>query len=90
MTLLAIDVGTTHCKAALFSEAGKLLQVSSRPMAAERAASGDYACYAPEQLWHILCEAIGEVTARAERPCLAGVGITSSGSLVGRAWRACL
>jgi xylulokinase len=87
MTLLAIDVGTTHCKAALFSEAGKLLQVASRPMAAERAASGDYACYAPEQLWHILCEAIGEVTARAERPRLAGVGITSmaeTGMLVDR------
>jgi sugar (pentulose or hexulose) kinase len=73
MTQLAIDVGTTHCKAALFRQAGKLLQVASRPMVAERAASGDYACYDCEGLWRLLCQAIGEVTARA----LAAIGIAS-------------
>jgi xylulokinase len=89
MTLLAIDVGTTHCKAALFSQAGKLLHVASRPMLAERAASvsGDYACYEPERLWRMLCEAIDEVTARADRPRLATIGIASmaeTGMLVDR------
>src|SRR5215213_3698005 len=77
MKLLAIDIGTTHCKAALFSQAGKLLHVASRPMLAEPAASGDYACYEPERLWRRLCEAIGEVTARAEQPRLAAIGIAS-------------
>jgi sugar (pentulose or hexulose) kinase len=77
MTLLAIDVGTTHCKAALFSQDGKLLHVASRPMMVERAASGDYTCYEPERLWRMLCEAIGEITARADQPRLAAIGITS-------------
>src|SRR5215207_2039450 len=77
MTLLAIDVGTTHCKAALFSQAGKLLHVASRPMVVERADSSDYASYEPERLWRILCEAIGEVTARADQPRLAAIGIAS-------------
>ena len=77
MTLLAIDVGTTHCKAALFSQAGALLHAASRPMAAERAAAGDHTCYRPEWLWRMVGEVVSEVIARADRPRLAAIGITS-------------
>jgi sugar (pentulose or hexulose) kinase len=50
MTILAIDIGTTHCKAGLFAMDGTALKIATRPMVTHRAASGE-AYFDPEGLW---------------------------------------
>lgn len=77
MTLLAIDVGTTHCKAALFDPGGAHLGVASRPMAAERPADGNHAHYDPEGLWQTVAGVVAEVTAHAGWPAIAAIGVAS-------------
>jgi sugar (pentulose or hexulose) kinase len=64
MTLLGIDVGTTHCKAGLFASNGKALKIASRDNVSHRAVQG-YAYYAADELWQAVADAVGEVTAWA-------------------------
>jgi sugar (pentulose or hexulose) kinase len=75
MTLLGIDVGTTHCKASLFAEDGTLLALASRPMITQRTAG--YAGYEPETLWQTVIALIQEASQAAGRPAIAAVGVAS-------------
>ena len=49
-TILAIDIGTTHCKAGLFAVDGTVLKIATRPMVTHRAPSGE-TYFDPEALW---------------------------------------
>lgn len=50
MALLGVDVGTTHCKAALFSRAGEMVRRSSRATPTTRGGDGT-ATHDPDLLW---------------------------------------
>lgn len=87
MSTLAIDVGTTHCKAGLYALDGAALAIAARPTPRERSAAGDIV-YSPEALWEAVAAAIGEAMAAAGRPQVAAVGVASmaeTGLLVERA-----
>ena len=68
MTLLGVDIGTTHCKAALFEEDGQLLQLASQPTRASQDPHG-YFSYDPENLWETVAATIREATSTG---CAAG------------------
>ena len=75
MTLLGIDVGTTHCKAGLFELDGSTIHIASRPMGTHRTAGG-YAIIDPDALWDTVAAVITE--AAAARPgSVHAVGIAS-------------
>ncbi|MBN1146463.1 MAG: hypothetical protein JXA78_04355 [Anaerolineales bacterium] len=89
MTLLGIDVGTTHCKAGLFALDGSALRIARRDNRARRAPQG-YAYFDPGELWEAVVSAVAELMAWAGEEGLeppAAVGIASmaeSGLLVDR------
>ena len=76
MALLVVDVGTTHCKAGLFHEDGRVLQITSERMPSGEVCWGS-ATYAPEAVWQTLLCAIHIATNMAGRPAIAAVGIAS-------------
>jgi sugar (pentulose or hexulose) kinase len=85
MTILVIDVGTTHCKAGLFSAEGAALHLATRPT--PRASASGASVIPAEQLWEAVSAAIAETTAAAGRPSLAAIGVASmaeSGLLLDR------
>lgn len=75
MTLLGIDVGTTHCKAGLFTEAAIPCQIASLPTPIQRTHNGR-SFYDPEQLWQTILAVMAKVTAAAPTP-IAAIGIAS-------------
>ncbi|HEY3475978.1 MAG TPA: FGGY family carbohydrate kinase [Anaerolineales bacterium] len=84
MTILAIDIGTTHCKAGLFALDGTALKIAKRPMVTRRASSGE-TYFDPEALWETVCAVVRMATASAGP--IAAVGIASmaeTGLLVDR------
>lgn len=89
MTLLGIDIGTTHCKAGLFSTDGKTLKVAVRPTASQIVSDrGQYAAYAPDLIWKAVRETVRLVSAAADGRPIRAVGIASmaeSGLLIDRA-----
>lgn len=85
MTILVIDVGTTHCKAGLIAADGAALQIATRPT--PRATVGPATVIPAEALWEAVCGAVAEAVAAAGRPAVAAVGVASmaeSGLLVDR------
>jgi sugar (pentulose or hexulose) kinase len=74
MTILAIDIGTTHCKAGLFALDGTALKIAKRPMVTQRSSSGE-AYFDPEALWVTASAVIRKVTASAGP--IAAIGIAS-------------
>ena len=89
MTLLGIDIGTTHCKAGLFSTDGTTLKVAVRPTASQIVHDGvEYAAYRPDQIWHAVSETIRQVSAAMPGRPIRAIGIASmaeSGLLIDRA-----
>lgn len=75
MTLLGIDVGTTHCKVGLFHTDGVAVKIASRPMVTHHAPEGS-AYFDPQQVWSIIVELLQEVTAALPQRIKA-IGITS-------------
>ena len=80
MNLLAIDVGTTHCKVGLFAADGTALAVAARPTVSaplpplgRGAPAGT--CYDPEALWASVAGALAELA--GELGPVAAVGISS-------------
>lgn len=69
--LLGIDIGTTHCKAGLFDEAGEAIGIASRPTRAHRNPVG-HAYYDPQEMWETIAGAVREVL--AARGAEAGAG----------------
>ena len=83
MTILAIDIGTTHCKAGLFALDGTALRIAKRPMLTQRAATGE-AYFDPETLW---ATAAAVIRKAATAGPVAAIGIASmaeTGLLVDR------
>jgi sugar (pentulose or hexulose) kinase len=75
MTLLGIDIGTTHCKAGLFDREGRTMKIASRPTITARAPEG-FAYFDPETVWTTITDALREVSATSPDPIQA-VGIAS-------------
>jgi xylulokinase len=59
-TLLSLDLGTTHCKAGLFSLDGRALYLASRANPAERDPRG-FSIYDPEVLWQRVASLLAEI-----------------------------
>lgn len=84
MTILAIDIGTTHCKAGLFALDGTALKIATRPMVTQRAPSGE-TFFDPEALWANASDVIRKAVDAAGP--IAAIGIASmaeTGLLVDR------
>ncbi|WP_166239085.1 FGGY-family carbohydrate kinase [Paenibacillus turpanensis] len=82
---LAVDVGTTHSKAALFGEDGALVHIAM--CHTDTVTYRDMEVYDPEALWNGIAGLIREVVSVPGAPQVAGIGITSmaeSGLLVDR------
>lgn len=75
MTLLGIDVGTTHCKAGLFDREGRTVKIATRSTITSRAPEG-FAYYDPDTLWTTITDVIREVVADSHDSVQA-VGIAS-------------
>lgn len=75
MSLLAIDIGTTHIKAALFKQDGKLLQLAIYQNKSYQNDQG-YFYYKPDEMWHMVTKAIEQVTA-GQNDSVSAIGITS-------------
>lgn len=75
MTLLAIDIGTTHCKAGLFDEKGTVIKIASRPTVARQSSDG-WAYYEPKEILDIVATVIEEVTRDRAEP-ISAIGIAS-------------
>ncbi len=74
--LLGIDIGTTHCKAGLFSADGALRSLAKRPMTTCRHTQG-YDYYEPEALWQTAATVIAETTASSDGAKVTAVGVSS-------------
>jgi len=58
--LLGIDVGTTNCKAAVFSIKGELISFASTKTPLRGAKSSEYS-YFPQEMWETICQIIRQV-----------------------------
>ncbi|MGB8981605.1 MAG: FGGY family carbohydrate kinase, partial [Anaerolineales bacterium] len=74
VTILAIDIGTTHCKAGLFALDGAALKIVTRPMISRRAPTGE-SYFDPESLWATASAVIRKAGASAGS--IAAIGIAS-------------
>lgn len=86
MTLVGLDVGTTGCKAVVFSEDGEVEGSAYREYGIDGDASGK-AEQDAEQVWaltrEVLREAVGAASARAGRPTeVAGLSLSVQGDAV--------
>src|SRR4051812_20763182 len=75
MSVLGVDIGTTHCKAGLFAEDGIPLHLAARPMPRERSTGGPDV-YPPEAVWRAVVATIKEVVA-GEHPPVVAIGVAS-------------
>jgi len=73
-TILAIDIGTTHCKAGLFALNGTALKIAKGPMVVQHTPSGE-AYFDAEVLWRTACTVIRKAVGSARS--IAGIGIAS-------------
>ena len=85
MTLLAIDIGTTHCKAGLFDVNGTVMKIASRKTITRQSSDG-WAYYEPHEMLGVVAAIVEEVTRDQLQP-IAAIGIASmaeTGLLVDR------
>ena len=83
-TILAVDIGTTHCKAGLFALDGTALKIATRPMVARRASSGE-SYFDPEGLWTSTAAVIREVTTSSGTIAVIGIAsMAETGLLIDR------
>ena len=83
-TILALDIGTTHCKAGLFTLNGAALRIATSSMVVQHTPSGE-AYFDSEVLWGSACTVIRKATGSAGS--IAAIGIASmaeTGLLVDR------
>ncbi len=78
MSLLGIDVGTTTCKAAAFSEAGECFAYASREYATLHPRHG-WAELDSRSVWNCVGETIAEVAARASQDLVRALCVSSMG-----------
>lgn len=75
MALLGLDIGTTHCKAALFDESGVPLATAIRPL--PRSASAGLTVYAAEHLWETVQAVSAACSAALPGGTVTAIGIAS-------------
>lgn len=75
MTLIAIDIGTTHCKAGLFTEDGKVKKIASRPMNSHVSPRG-WTYYDPPEVLEMIKSILEEITLD-HKESISAVGIAS-------------
>ena len=78
MSLLAVDMGSTNCKALAFSEDGRMLSQKTSPYAAE----SSHSCsseIAPEKFWQALVTVTRAVAAEVSRDPVDVLAISSHG-----------
>jgi xylulokinase len=78
MSLLAIDLGTSRCKAAVFDVTGELLAQSVRGYAPEFPQSS-FAEMPPEKFWNAFCSSLRNVTRELGRNPVRAVCLSSHG-----------
>jgi len=78
MSLLGIDVGTTGCKAAVFSEGGQLLASAYAEYDAQRRQPG-WAELDTAEVWARIKSMIGQVVARSSSDPVAALAVSSLG-----------
>lgn len=76
MTLLGIDIGTTHCKAALFAEDGTLLRLSRQSPTLQHDPTG-FSYYDPQAYWSTVIQVIRDALENCDYRDLAAIGIAS-------------
>jgi len=81
MSLLGIDIGTTGCKAGLFSETGRLLASSYREYDYTRPEAG-WAELDTLQAWEMIVETVGEAAGGASRDPVQALSVSSLGEAV--------
>ncbi|NUK30258.1 carbohydrate kinase [Parageobacillus sp. VR-IP] len=74
MKLLSIDIGTTHCKAGLFTEEGDAEKIVVLPNIKYYDRNG-YPYYKPEQLWQTIVTCIKDVLIE-NKEVISAIGIT--------------
>src|SRR5437763_13410572 len=74
--LLGVDLGTTHCKGALFESDGALLGAAVRPTPLSRAEDG-LPFHHPAELWGVTASAIREGVRGTDGRPVGAVGVTS-------------
>lgn len=78
MSLLGIDVGTTGCKAAVFSTEGQLLASAYEEYDLQRPKPG-YAELDPAHIWEIVKRVISQVASRSNKAEIQALSVSSLG-----------
>jgi len=76
MALLAIDIGTTHCKAGLYEEDGTIKLVESQPTPSHTTADGRTE-YDPDRLWGTISDLIKGIIPASGKQSVEAIGIAS-------------
>lgn len=74
--LLGVDVGTTHCKAALVDHNGAIRSIARRATPTRHHADGT-AFYDPDELWSTVAATIREVAIHAPPAAIEAIGVAS-------------
>ncbi len=74
VSLLSIDIGTTHCKAGLFTLDGKALKIASHPMLVQHASTGE-SYFDPDLVWKTVSNVVREAASLAGS--VVAIGIAS-------------
>jgi xylulokinase len=75
MALIAIDIGTTHCKAGLFSESGSVIKIVNKPMISHQSSKG-WAYYDPPEVLKLVSSILDEIT-KDNDESISAIGIAS-------------
>jgi xylulokinase len=76
MPILGIDLGTTHCKAAIFEENGRLISLATRSTSVHRDPKG-FSFYSPKEIWQAVIDIIREVMHNHPEGVIDAIGISS-------------
>lgn len=85
MSILGIDLGSTHIKAGLFRMDGQVLKIASRETPRRKASAG-WSYFDPDELWHTALETVQEAVGdRPEAVEAVGIaGMAETGLLLDR------
>lgn len=76
MRFIGIDVGTTHCKVALFDEKGRTIKLEKKPTITHQSNDG-LSYYKPEEIWNIIYGMLKGIVTAADSEGIISIGIAS-------------